>query len=231
MAREGFSMEKNSIILNLKVYNESTGARAKELCRAADKVYKETGAPLIVCPPLASVMLAQTLEVPVFAQHTDLMEPGQHTGYLTMESLKAVGVKGSILNHAEHRVDDKHIDWVIARAKQVGFELCVCTQTIPEVNHVAPQGPSAVAVEAPDLIGSGISVSTVRPDITRDWMAAVKKANPKCLAIVGAGVSTPADYANALKLGGEGVILASAFVKAKDPVAWLMDMVAIVARK
>ena len=223
-------MEKNCIILNLKVYDESVGARARELCKAADKVYGETGAPLVVCPPLASAMLAQELEVPVFAQHVDMVEPGQHTGFLTMESLKAVGVRGSVLNHAERRVDGKHIDWAIARAKQVGFELCVCTQTIPQVNHIAPQGPEAVAVEAPDLIGSGISVSTVRPDITREWMGAVKKANPKCLAVVGAGVSNPADYENALKLGGEGVILASAFVKAKDPAAWLTGMAKVVTK-
>jgi triosephosphate isomerase len=42
--------------------------------------------------------------------------------------------------------------------------------------------------------------------------------------LVGAGVSNATDVATSLKLGAEGVLLASAFVKAKDPEAWLRDV-------
>ena len=40
----------------------------------------------------------------------------------------------------------------------------------------------------------------------------------------GAGISTGDDVARAIELGAEGVLLASAYVKAKDPKLVLIDM-------
>ena len=54
----------------------------------------------------------------------------------------------------------------------------------------------------------------------------VKKVNPKVRVLCGAGISKGEDVRNALKLGTEGVLLASGVIKAKDQKAVLMDLVA-----
>jgi len=55
---------------------------------------------------------------------------------------------------------------------------------------------------------------------------AVKKINPSVHILCGAGISTGDDVAKAIELGTEGVLLASAYVKAKDPkkILFLSDM-------
>jgi triosephosphate isomerase len=100
----------------------------------------------------------------------------------------------------------------------------VCAKDVPEAVKLAQYNPTAIAVEPPELIGSGISVSSARPEIVSESVAAIKKVSPGTLALVGAGVSNANDVATSLKLGAEGVLLASAFVKAKDPEAWLRDV-------
>ncbi len=64
-----------------------------------------------------------------------------------------------------------------------------------------------------------------KPEIVVGAVEAVKKINPKVHVLCGAGISTGDDVAKAIELGTEGVLLASAYVKAKDPRKVLEDMV------
>jgi triosephosphate isomerase len=81
-----------------------------------------------------------------------------------------------------------------------------------------------VAIEPPELIGSGIPVSKAQPEIVKDSVSAVKKINPEVKVLCGAGISTGADVKAALGLGTEGVLLASGVVKAADPKEALLDL-------
>ena len=83
--------------------------------------------------------------------------------------------------------------------------------------------PDYVAIEPPELIGSGIPVSKADPGIVRNSVAAVTDPNVKVLC--GAGISKGEDVKAALELGTVGVLLASGVVKAKDPKAALRDLV------
>jgi len=85
--------------------------------------------------------------------------------------------------------------------------------------------PDFVAVEPPELIGSGIPVSKANPEIVSGSVGAVKKINPKVRVLCGAGISTGDDVASAIELGTVGVLLASGVIKAKDPRAALFDLV------
>ena len=51
-----------------------------------------------------------------------------------------------------------------------------------------------------------------------------KDAAPGVLAVCGAGISTPADVKKAIELGADGVLVASAYVKAKNPRQLLEEM-------
>jgi triosephosphate isomerase len=60
------------IIVNFKTYLESTGKKAVELAKQAEKASKETGVQIIVAPQFVDLAkIAETVEIPVFAQHLD----------------------------------------------------------------------------------------------------------------------------------------------------------------
>jgi triosephosphate isomerase len=89
---------------------------------------------------------------------------------------------------------------------------------------VAAHSPDAVAIEPPELIGSGIPVSKAQPEIVRGAVGAVKGVNPKVRVLCGAGITDGEDVTAALELGAEGILVASGVVKAKDPASALMDL-------
>ena len=76
-----------------------------------------------------------------------------------------------------------------------------------------------VAIEPPELIGTGIPVSKAQPEIIVDTIKLVREINEKIIVICGAGISHSEDVSAALELGAHGVLVASGIVKAKDPYA------------
>ncbi|MCK5410084.1 MAG: triose-phosphate isomerase, partial [Candidatus Heimdallarchaeota archaeon] len=50
------------------------------------------------------------------------------------------------------------------------------------------------------------------------------ETNASVTPLVGAGVSTSKDVSEALQLGAKGVLLASGFVKSKEPKSVLLEM-------
>jgi triosephosphate isomerase len=89
-----------------------------------------------------------------------------------------------------------------------------------------------VAVEPPELIGSGISVSKAKPEIVSDSVQSIKKIDAGVHVLCGAGVTSGEDVAVAIKLGAEGILVASGVVKAKDPSIILNDFArSIIKRK
>jgi len=218
-------MERKSLILNFKAYEESAGAKGESLAKTAEKVASDLGANIIIAPPVVCASYARLVGIPVFGQDAEMLEPGARTGHVTIESMKQCGLAGTLLNHSECRATEEQVKFVCERARKVGgFDVCVCAKDVPEAVKYAQYQPAAIAVEPPELIGSGISVSSARPEIVSESVAAIKKVSPNTLALVGAGVSNATDVATSLRLGAEGVLLASAFVKAKDPEAWLRDV-------
>jgi triosephosphate isomerase len=80
-----------------------------------------------------------------------------------------------------------------------------------------------IAVEPPELIGTGIPVSKAKPEIITSTVKLVRKVNSKVTILCGAGISHGEDVAAALKLGTQGVLVASGIVKAKDPYAIMRE--------
>jgi triosephosphate isomerase len=87
-------------------------------------------------------------------------------------------------------------------------------------------GPDYVAIEPPELIGSGIPVSKADPEIVANSVQAVKRIAPDVGVLCGAGITHGEDLKAALDLGSKGVLLASGIIKAKDQRKALQDLVA-----
>ncbi len=212
------------IIVNFKTYLESQGKKALELSKAAEKVSRERGVCISVAPQAVDIrLIASTVSIPVFAQHIDPETPGAQTGHLTPEAAKEAGAIGSLLNHSECRLRADIIEATIRRASGLGLATCVCANTPSIGAAVSAFSPSMVAVEPPELIGSGISVSKAKPEVVSDSVLAIKRIDPKVHVLCGAGVTSGDDVGVAIRLGSEGILVASGVIKAKDPRAVLDD--------
>ena len=214
------------VILNYKTYLESSGENALELARALKSASEESGITMVAAPQAADIYRIQDqISLPIFAQHIDPITPGGHTGSNLIETLIEAGISGSLINHSENRMKLADIDEVIQLCKQNDIESCVCTNNIATSKAIATFSPDAVAVEPPELIGTGIPVSQAQPEVVEDSVKGVKSINKKIKVSCGAGISTGDDMEAAMDLGADGVLLASGIVKAENPKEALLDLV------
>ena len=212
------------IIVNFKTYLESTGKNAVALAKAAEKTAKETGASIIVAPQFADITrVAETVEIPVFAQHIDAIKPGSSTGHILAESVKEAGAVGTLINHSERQLKLSEIEAIIGLAREKGLTSCVCANNPPTSAAVAAMRPDIVSFEPPELIGTGIAVSKAQPQVITNTVSLVREVNADITILCGAGISQSEDVAKALELGTNGVLVASGIVKAKDPYSILIS--------
>jgi len=212
------------IIVNFKTYLESTGKRAVELAKKAEKVYRETGIYVGVAPQLADLSaVAKAVEIPVFAQHIDPIKPGGYTGHVLAEAVKEAGAIGTLINHSERRLKLSDIDEIVKLVREKGLMSVVCANNPSTSVAVSSLNPDLVAIEPPELIGTGIPVSKAQPEIVSGTVQLVREVNKKITILCGAGISHGEDVSAALKLGTEGVLVASGIVKAKDPYGIILE--------
>lgn len=214
------------VILNFKTYLESTGKRALELAKISGEVAEETGINVVVSPQHADVwQIAKEVEIPVFAQHVDPVDAGGHTGSILLESMMEAGASGTLINHSEQRMKLADIGAVLKKVKANDMVSVVCTNNVETSAAAATLKPNFVAIEPPELIGSGIPVSKAEPEVVEGTVDVIHQINPDVKVLCGAGISTGEDMRAALDLGAEGVLLASGIILADDPKAALLDLV------
>ncbi len=214
------------IVLNLKTYPQSL-QKSLLFTDIASEVVAETGVRIVVCPPAIYLKEAAERFGDVFAQHVDAESPGAFTGSIPVDALEIIKVKGSLVNHSEKKLRLDKVKATVQALHSHGLESLVCAASVKEASDVAEFQPTYIAVEPPELIGSGVSVSNAKPEIVIDTVKAIKKINPKITVLCGAGVSNKDDVRKALELGSEGVLLASAFVKAEDPKKFLGELAGV----
>ena len=209
------------IVLNLKAYTESSGSKGLKLAEIAGEVAIESGVDIIVCPQHWDLsLIAEKVDCKVFAQHVDFNNPGAFTGSLTIEGLKNSGGAGTLINHAEKKVGIEYVGKVVEKCDSLGLETLACADSLEEAVEIDKLKPTMIALEPPELIGTGVSVSTAKPDEIIETVKLIKNSIP----LAGAGISNAEDVKKAFDLGLEGVLLASAFVKSKDPKGFLESL-------
>jgi len=212
------------ILVNFKTYQEATGKKALKLAETAEKVSLETEVCVGLAPQLTDLApVARLVTLPVFAQHIDPITAGSFTGHVLPESVKEIGATGTLINHSERRLKLVDIDTTIRRAREAGLVSVVCANNPAVSAAVAALKPDMLAVEPPELIGTGIPVSKAKPEVVSGTVELVKEINSDVVILCGAGITRGEDVAAALRLGTEGVLVASGVVKAKDPYRVLLD--------
>ena len=212
------------IIVNFKAYSEATGKKAVELAKKAEKASKETGVNIVVAPQFTDICrVAEAVEIPVFAQHIDPISPGAFTGQVQADAVKEAGVVGTLINHSERQLKLADIDAVVKLAREKDLVSCVCTSNPAISAAVAYLNPDIISIEPPELIGTGVAVSKAQPEAVTNTIKLVRKVNDHAVILCGAGISHGEDVSVALKLGTQGVLVASGIVKAKDPYSVLRE--------
>ena len=214
------------IVVNFKTYATAMGQKAVELAQAMERASNEHVRMVAVVSAFdlhAVKRAAPTLEV--WSQHLDPVGQGSFTGWLQPENAIERGAQGTIINHAEHKVDLNHVK-VLMEQLPNEFPICACAADVEEAHRLAELGPTFIAVEPPELIGGDISVTTADPAIVSDTVAAVRNINSNVRVLCGAGVKDGKDVRTAVELGAHGVLLASGVTKASDVDAVLADLVA-----
>ena len=210
-------MSPRTLIVNFKNYPEVMGEGSLRLAKAAAGLSWELGIDVVVAPPTPMLhTVASTVKIPVFAQRADLGEQGKSTGATIPESIKAAGCAGSLLNHSESRVPLDMLWQIIERMRGVGLASCACAETTEEAVAIGALKPEYLAIEPPELIGTGRAVSTARPELLMGTAQALRAAGFKGTLLCGAGIVTADDVAAAIRLGTQGILVASSVVKAQD---------------
>ena len=214
------------IVVNFKTYATAMGQNAVDLAQAMERASKDHVRMIAVVSAFdlhAVKQAAPSLEV--WSQHLDPVGQGSFTGWLQPENAIERGAQGTIINHAEHKVDIEHVQQLMQQLPDE-FPMCACAADVDEAHRLADLGPSFIAVEPPELIGGDISVTTADPAIVSDTVNAVRAINPQVRVLCGAGVKDGKDVKTAVELGAHGVLLASGVTKASDVDAVLADLVA-----
>ena len=210
------------IIVNFKTYKEATGKKAYILAKEIEKAAIEYNVCVaIAVQPTDLMLIAKSVQIPVFAQHADVFSFGAHTGKITLDAIKSAGACGTLINHSECNVSDKHIEEVVNSAKELDLDVVVCTPDTKKVAKFSKLNPRFIAVEPPELIGGTLSVTSANPQIISQTVKLAGSTEVLC----GAGVSNKFDVKTSLKLGAEGVLVASSVVKHINPYEEVVELI------
>jgi triosephosphate isomerase len=203
-------------IINFKNYNEISGSNAIKLAKVASKIAKNYKIKIAVCPPQHLLSEIAKIPVTVFAQHLDVSQAGSTTGFVVPEIVHRSKIHGSLINHSEHRIPSKNITELVSRLKALDMISIVCVKDVDEAEEYSKLNPDYIAIEPPELIGTGKAVSKERPEVITNSVKAVKSARNSTQLLCGAGIVSGGDVTRALELGTKGILVASGIVKAKN---------------
>ena len=203
---------KRPLIINFKNYEEVSADKAIKLAESARHVAEKLRIEIVVAPPQPVLaLIAKGVQIPVICQHVDTEKMGPSTGFVVPEMAKSYGAVGSLINHSEHRIDMSSIRSLVERMRKIGMASIVCAQEPHEVGEISTFHPDFIAIEPPELIGSGRAVSKENPAIITK---SVQGAGSRSSVICGAGITDKDDVAKAMELGSQGILVASGIVKA-----------------
>ncbi len=212
------------IVVNFKTYQEAHGVAAEELAMIMQDIVTDARMIAVVSAFDLSSVVSAAPNLEVWTQHLDPINFGSNTGWLHPETAICRGAKGTLINHAEHKVSIEHIAMLLDSVPE-DFTVCACAADIDEARALSALEPNYVAVEPPELIGGEISVTTADPDIVSGTAAAIREISKEVGILCGAGVKNGEDVATAINLGTSGVLLASGVTKVNDPRASLNDLI------
>ena len=203
-------------IINCKNYNEISGEKIIRLAKISQRISKKYKIPIAIAPPHHLIPLIVNFNVIILAQHLDDKKVGGTTGYMIPEIVKKSKINGALINHSEHRISEKEIKNLIKRLKRLRLQTVLCVKNVNELKKYLKLNPTFIAIEPPELIGTGKAISTESPQLITNAVDTVKSVKNSTKLLCGAGFVSGKDVARAKELGSKGILVASGIEKAKN---------------
>jgi len=203
-------------IINCKNYEEISGDRILKLGKIVERISKKYKIKIAIAPPYHQLSKISGLKIITLAQHVDSKKIGSTTGFVIPELLKKSNIHGSIINHSEHRISKNEITEIVSRLKKLKMISVVCVKNVKEAAELSKLNPDYIAIEPPELIGSGKAVSKERPELIAKAANVIKSKKNKTKLLCGAGIVSGTDVRKAIELGSRGILVASGIIKAKN---------------
>ena len=203
-------------VINCKNYEEIAGDNIVKFVKTAERISKKYKIKIAVSPPQHLIGVVSKSSIPILSQHVDDSKIGSTTGFIIPELLKKSKVKGSLINHSEHRISSKEIEKLVTKLRELKMISILCVKDVAEVKKYTKLNPDYIAIEPPELIGSGKAVSTEKPELIAKAASIVNNSKNKTKLLCGAGIVSGEDVAKAKELGSEGILVASGIIKAKN---------------
>ena len=212
-------------ILNTKNYPDISGERFDALSKIFEGLAEEEeyrfGIEFFLSVPAFTIShtTQKYSKIRVLAQHVDDAEMGATTGFLVPQMARSFGARGSLINHSEHRLPIDQIQNIVKKLREMNLISIVCARDDVEVRRFSEFSPDFIAIEPPELIGTGVAVSKARPELIRDSRKMLESSKPRdsfTKLICGAGIVDGNDARSAVELGAEGILVASGVIKAAD---------------
>ncbi|HEX7178395.1 MAG TPA: triose-phosphate isomerase [Nitrososphaeraceae archaeon] len=206
---------RRPLVINMKNYLEIGGPDSLKLATEAKDIADNHKIEIVLAPPQNALLaLSMKSDIPLICQHVDNSPPGASTGFIVPEIAKSCGAIGSLINHSEHRTDITTAQLLIHRLRRLNMISIVCAKNIEEIEVLSRFSPDFVAIEPPELIGTGIAISKANPSIIVNSVKVAKQNSSHTGILCGAGIVEKSDVEKALDLGVDGILVASGIVKA-----------------
>jgi len=214
-----------TMLVNFKDHPEALGRKAIGIIKTAHRVSEEYGVEIGVVPSASSLNYAAKMSwqyemsgyhLPVFSQYID--------SRFQAKDVKRLGIKGAVLNHKDHRISAGDVRTRIYDLRSLGLSSVACVVDDYEAKNVAGLFPHYIAIEPHDLIGTGRSVSMLRPDLIKKTLDYVRGVDYRIKVLCGAGISNGEDARRATQIGTDGIFVSSAVVKADDIEAKMTEL-------
>lgn len=208
------------IFLALKTYKQTTGDQVIKILSSVKKVMDETNIPIIAVAQATDIYrIKKELDIEVWAQHVDPIDPGKNTGWISSYSAKEAGATGVLINHSEHKIPEETIIKTAEKAKQYGLKTMVIGHTVEMVERFDNLEVKFVSFEKEDLIAGKVSMIDQQESAIKELTKKMKHP-----LIIGAGINDGEDVKKSVAAGAKGILLATYFVTAPDPEAKLREL-------
>ena len=208
------------IFLALKTYKQSTGDQVIGLLSSVKKIIAETNVPIIAVAQATDIYrIRKELDIEVWAQHVDPIDPGKNTGWISPYSVKEAGATGVLINHSEHKVREEVIVETIKKARQYNLKIILIGQTVEMIKKFDSFDIDFLSFEKEDLIASPISMIDQQEETIKSLVKIVKHP-----LIIGAGINDGEDTRKSKAAGAVGVLMATYFVTAPNPEKKLREL-------
>jgi triosephosphate isomerase len=203
------------------------GEKIVELSEIAKDISNSNNVQIMIAPPQNSLFyLSQFVKLPLICQHIDYEKIGATTGFIIPELAISYGASGSLINHSEHSIEYEVIQNLVERLRQLNMTSIVCASSSQEVGKFARLHPDMIAIEPPELIGTGKAVSKFNTSIITESVKEAGRYSENIKVICGAGIVDKTDIKSAINLGSQGILLASGLIKSD---AWKDKLIELCA--